>query len=91
MAWYDDLPAIQKPHDFCDGTGLIDGQPDPACNGTGLEDLWRGQPDQTEWYVKYAVAQLIDVLDKLDALDTKMDTLDNHLDTIENKIDQLLP
>ncbi len=91
MAWYDNLPTIEKPHDACNGTGLIEGQPDPLCGGTGTVPLWSGQPDQTEFVVKYALVQVLDALTKLDALDTKMDTLDTHMDVIEDKIDQLLP
>lgn len=83
MAWYDDIPTFKKPHDACAGTGSIEGQPDPLCGGAGEVDLWKGQPDQTEWYVKYAVAQLIDVLTKLDALDNKMDVLESKLDDLE--------
>ena len=61
MAWFDNLPTIKKPHDVCGGTGLIEGEPCPfGCNGTGLVDLWTGQPDQTEYPLKYMLANLIE-------------------------------
>lgn len=89
MAWYDNLPAFKKPHDACGGTGSIEGQTDPLCGGTGEVDLWKGQPDQTEWYVKWIAVQVADVLTKLDALDSKMDALENKLDDLEQKIESL--
>ena len=91
MPWWDNLPVIKKPHDACNGTGLIDGQPDPDCGGTGEIELKSDSHDQAQFPIKYVLIQVIDALAKLDAQDTKLDTLETHLDTIEAKIDQLLP
>ncbi len=88
MPWWD---TIQKLHDACEGTGLINGQPDPDCGGTGIVDLKSDSHDQSQFLIKYVLVQIMDVLAKMDAIDVKLDALDIKLDVIEGKIDQLLP
>ena len=61
MAWFDDLPEIKAPHDACNGTGEVNGESCPGCNGTGLADLRLCQPDQTEFYVKYTLVKLLEM------------------------------
>ena len=68
----------------CHGETTIptsDGDPTPVacvhCNSTGYEPILMGKVDDS------------DIINELDALDTKMDIIDAHLDTIEAKIDAL--
>ena len=84
------MPIVtEKPHDLCNGTGYIGGEPDPICDATGMVPVGSGPHDQNKWNIRYIVEQIDIVQTKLDALDVKMDTLDTHLGVIEAKIDAL--
>lgn len=89
MAWFDDLPTIQKPHDACGGTGLVEGEPCPyGCSGTGLVDIWQGQPDQTEWSTKYTLAKLLEMEEVLDDTKDKVNDCWDKLEDIWEKLNE---
>ena len=89
--WWEELPDILQPHDKCSGTGLIMGQSDPDCGGTGEVPVLAHAHTQAEFFIKYVLYKLLKVESTLDIQDTKLDTLETQLDIIESKIDQLLP
>ena len=87
--WWEELPDLLQPHDQCNGTGLINGQPDLDCAGTGEIPVLKHSHTQTEFFVKYALSRIFAIESKLDTLDSQLNNLDTHLDVIEDKIDAL--
>ncbi len=76
----DGIPRPLITHILCNGTGLIDGQPDPVCNGTGqiLDDVCGFCNDALR--VKWGYLNQ-DLIDKFNDMENKLDDIINLLQT----------
>jgi len=72
--------SVEKTCEYCNGTGLIEGESCTYCGGDGLAPLASCRLEQTVNYVWANYAILVDVLDKVNDIKEVVDEIKEVVD-----------